>query len=81
MIKTFLLLYHKDLRAIERIAELYTLAIQGKRAEEELKIAKEEAETSNELKCVFLSKMSHEIRTPMNSILGFAGFKTLSRKT
>ncbi len=37
----------------------------------ELRKSKEEAETANQAKSVFLASMSHEIRTPMNSILGF----------
>ena len=40
----------------------------------ELKIAKEKAEESEELKSAFLANMSHEIRTPLNSILGFSEF-------
>jgi len=37
-----------------------------------LDIAKENAETANKTKTLFISKISHELRTPLNSVLGFA---------
>lgn len=50
-----------------------------KRMVEELRGAKETAETAARAKADFLANMSHELRTPLNSIVGFS--RLLERST
>ena len=51
---------------------LFVDITERKKAEEESRMARMDAEKANKAKSEFLSRMSHELRTPMNSILGFA---------
>ena len=51
---------------------LGNLIEQGKKLEEENRLAKEAAESAAKVKSEFLSVMSHEIKTPLNAIIGLS---------
>lgn len=63
---------YDDQNRFYRIAGIASDITQQKESEIELRVAKEKAQESDQLKSAFLANLSHEIRTPLNGILGFS---------
>ena len=54
------------------VVRLHTDITETKRAEDDLRRARDDARAAERVKADFLANMSHEIRTPMNGVMGMA---------
>jgi PAS domain S-box-containing protein len=70
-VETTLFPLYDDEGKVEYVVISHKDISEVKLAQEEIRIAKNEAAEANRLKNAFLANLSHEIRTPLNAIIGF----------
>jgi PAS domain S-box-containing protein len=66
----------RELRHLDLYARQASDFIERCRADQDLKQAREAAETANRVKDEFLANVSHELRTPLNAIMGWTHLLT-----
>jgi signal transduction histidine kinase/CheY-like chemotaxis protein len=66
----------RELRHLDLYARQASDFIERCRADQDLKHAREAAETANRVKDEFLANVSHELRTPLNAIMGWTHLLT-----
>jgi len=57
---------------VRRAIEEHNIKLRDLQSQEEIKVARDEAQKANSAKSRFLSRVSHELRTPLNAIIGYA---------
>jgi signal transduction histidine kinase len=61
-----------DRELVRLIASWVSFTLERQQAQQQLREAKDAAESANRTKSVFLANMSHELRTPLHTIIGYS---------